>query len=317
MCLLAASAPSPASTQGIEWWASGCARPLKLLSCGVDNTSALTPQPSLTWTDRESAAAGTGDAKSPARIVVDGGTRYQTVYGIGNSLEASTGYNLQLLEPPARTELLRSLFDPDEGIGMSLARITIATSDFTPLPFYSYNDLSDPNATDINLTHFSVARDEAYILPLIKAALAAAEAPGGDTLKLFASPWSPPAWMKTSKRLEGGALLPEHYGTYAKYLIRFLEEYETRGVHLSAMTVQNEPLQNDNKYPTMLLEPKPEAQVIEAMNDVFYRKMSSPLSTLPDVSPPCLGPGNDRSFASVSAQRLAVHFVGHVPREII
>lgn len=226
----------------------------------------------------------------PARVVIDDSTQYQTVYGIGNSLEASTDYNLQLLDPPARTELLRSLFDPDEGIGMSLARITIATSDFTPLPFYSYNDLLDPAGTDINLTHFSVARDETYILPSIKEALAVAQAPGQDTLRLFASPWSAPAWMKTSQRLEGGALLPEYYGTYAKYLIRFLEEYEKRGVHLSAMTVQNEPLQNDSKYPTMLLEPGPEALVIEAMNAVFQGQSFSPLRKLPDVREPLFQP---------------------------
>ena len=78
--------------------------------------------------------------------------------------------------------------------------------------------------------------------------------------------------------------MPEHCLTYAKYLIRFLEEYEKRGVHLSAMTVQNEPLQNDNKYPTMLLEPRPEATVIEAMNAVFNDQRSSPLRKLPDVS---------------------------------
>ena len=92
------------------------------------------------------------------RIDVSGGKRYQQVYGIGTSLEASTDYNLHLLGPEARASLLSDLFDPDVGIGMTLGRVTIATSDFTSLPFYSYDDLADPNATDNNLTHFSVER---------------------------------------------------------------------------------------------------------------------------------------------------------------
>ena len=276
----------------------------------MDNSSALTAQRPLSWASVSSAVAPeAARVVRAARIVVDDSTQYQTVYGIGNSLEASTAYNLQLLDAPARADLLRSLFDPDEGIGMSLARITIATSDFTPLPFYSYNDLPDPGATDINLTHFSVARDEAYILPSIKAALSAAQAPGLDTLKLFASPWSPPAWMKTSKRLGGGALLPEHYSTYAKYLIRFLEEYEQRGVHLAAMTVQNEPLQNDSKYPTMLLEPEPEARVIEAMNAVFNARSSSPLRRLPDVRLPHRSP-----LATCSHLNHLTHSCHRLPR---
>ena len=134
-----AAAPGAA----VQWWVSGCAPPLKLLSCAVSATARLTAQPNLTW------APATDAVPAPTRsgaqqIVVSGAKRYQQIYGIGSSLEASTDYNLHLLGPARRASLLRDLFDPNEGIGMTLARITIATSDFTPPPFYSYDDLDDP-----------------------------------------------------------------------------------------------------------------------------------------------------------------------------
>jgi O-glycosyl hydrolase len=105
---------------------------------------------------------------------------------------------------------------------MTLARVTIATSDFTPPPFYSYDD----GAADPELQRFSVEKDEAFVLPAIKEALSAAGAPGTDTLRLFASPWSAPGWMKDSGVMSGGALRPENNALYAKYLLRFIEEYE-------------------------------------------------------------------------------------------
>ena len=119
----------------------------------------------------------------------------------------------------SRASLLRDLFDPSgDGIGMTLARITIATSDFTPPPFYSYDD----GAADAELQRFSVEKDEAFVLPAIKEALSAAGVPGTDTLRLFASPWSAPGWMKDSGVMSGGKLKPENNALYAKYLLRFI-----------------------------------------------------------------------------------------------
>jgi O-glycosyl hydrolase len=139
-------------------------------------------------------------------------------------------------------------------------------------------------ATDVNLTHFSVERDEAYVLPAIRAGAPAAE----DSLRLFASPWSAPAWMKSSNALGGGTLLKQHRGTYARYLLRFLEAYQQRGVNVSAMTVQNEPLQNDSAYPSMRMLPQVEGEVIEAMTKAFLAQAqgsssATALKRLPDV----------------------------------
>ena len=162
---------------------------------------------------------------------------------------------------------------------MTLARITIATSDFTPPPFYSYDD----GAADPELQRFSIEKDEAFVLPAIKEALSAAGAPGTDTLRLFASPWSAPGWMKDSGVMSGGKLKPENNALYAKYLLRFIEEYERRGVHLSALTVQNEPLQNDKDYPSMKVEPPQEGEIIEALHKVFAEQGSKVVKALPPV----------------------------------
>lgn len=182
---------------------------------------------------------------SQQSTAVPGGlTRYfDQVYGIGTSLEASTSWNMNLLAPPQRATLLKDLFDPEAGVGFSVARITIATSDFTPLPFYSYAD----DGPDPHLATFNVSRDEAYILPAIHDAITAAGGHGRDTLRLFASPWSAPGWMKDSGSMLGGSLLPEYNSVYATYLLRFLQAYHARGVAVDAITIQNEPLQNDSK----------------------------------------------------------------------
>lgn len=206
-------------------------------------------------------------------VVVDAGARFQEVLGIGTSLEASTAFNIARLDASRAAEVLRSLFDVDQGIGLNLARITIGTSDFAPLPFYSYDDLDDPSTSDPTLANFSVAADEASVLPLILGVVNASRSRGSayadDGVLLFASPWSPPAWMKTSHRLEGGGLLPRFHRLYAQYLVSFAEAYARRGVRLHALTVQNEPLAEAGTYPTSLLQPAEEAAVIRLLGPML------------------------------------------------
>ncbi|MFN9952389.1 MAG: hypothetical protein ACK55I_04755, partial [bacterium] len=97
-------------------------------------------------------------------------------------------------------------------------RITIGTSDFCPLPFYSYDDVAI-GEVDLNLERFSTQRDEEYIIPMIQEAIAAAAQGNSDDELLFlASPWSGPAWMKTSGNLSGGIIKEEYYQQYAEYL---------------------------------------------------------------------------------------------------
>jgi glucosylceramidase len=123
------------------------------------------------------------------------------------------------------------------GIGVSALRQPIGSSDFTDEPHYTYDDMP-PGQTDFALAHFSIAHDRAQILPLLRRARAL-----NPRLPVIATPWSPPAWMKTTDSLVGGRLKddPRVYAAYARYLVKFVEAYRAAGVPVDYLTVQNEP----------------------------------------------------------------------------
>lgn len=181
---------------------------------------------------------------SDSSIVVDENTTYQTIIGLGSSLEHSTCYNISLLSPARQEEVIESLVDKDKGIGMNLMRICFGTADFTASPWYSYDDPPE-NRPDPELRHFSIDKDTKYVLPVLKLALKI-----NPDLQFFASPWSPPAWMKTNGSMCGGHLAPEHYEAYAKYLARSILAYQAEGLDIIAITPQNEPEYFPETYPT-------------------------------------------------------------------
>lgn len=180
------------------------------------------------------------------QINLDPARRYQSILGMGGSLEHATCYNLSKLSDEKRAEVIQSLVDPVTGIGMNLMRLCIGTSDFVGEPYYSYNDLP-PGETDLALEKFSIEKDRAYVLPAVK--LAQEKNPD---LLFFASPWSPPGWMKTNGNLAGGKVRPEFYDVYARYLIKFLDAYAAEGIPVHAITLQNEPQHIDPDYTTTL-----------------------------------------------------------------
>src|SRR5262249_21384969 len=149
--------------------------------------------------------------------------------------EHSTCSNLFRLTLSEREQAIEDLVSPSTGIGMNLMRVCIGTSDFAGEDWYSYDDLL-PGQNDPELSHFSIDPDRAYILPVLKVAKQK-----NPDLLFFASPWSPPGWMKTTGNMIGGELLPKWYATYARYLVRFIEAYEAEGIPIHGITVQNEP----------------------------------------------------------------------------
>jgi glucosylceramidase len=173
------------------------------------------------------------DEHSPA-ILVDPSKAFQTIEGIGGALTDASAETFAKLPPERQRELLTAYYDPEKGIGYSLARTHIHSCDFSS-ESYSY----DETAGDTALAHFSIAHDQRHKIPFIKAAIAAA----GGSLKLFASPWSPPAWMKTNgSMLHGGKLRPEYRDAWAQYFVRFVQEYDKAGIPIWGLTVQNEPM---------------------------------------------------------------------------
>ena len=130
-------------------------------------------------------------------------------------------------------EILTAFFDDEKGIGYNFSRTNIASCDFSSA---SYNYVEE---NDSALTTFSVQHDEQYRIPFIKEAI---EAAGGE-LKMFVSPWSPPAWMKSNNNvLRGGTLLEQYKPAWAKYYVKFIEEYEKRDIPVWGLSVQNEPM---------------------------------------------------------------------------
>lgn len=168
-------------------------------------------------------------------IVIQPGIRYQRILGMGASLEPTTCFNLSQLSEIDRDTVMTKLADPEQGIGMNLMRICIGTPDFTGDPWYSYCDLPE-GQVDKALERFSIAKDRDYIIPVLKLALAK-----NPKLLFIASPWSPPGWMKSTGSMIGGFLLPEYQEVYARYFVRFIEEYAKEGIPIHAVTVQNEP----------------------------------------------------------------------------
>ncbi len=166
-------------------------------------------------------------------IALDPDAQYQEIIGFGGAFTEAAAVTLYKLPPEKQTELLRAYFDPAAGHSYSLCRTHINSCDFS-LGNYAYAEVPG----DAELEHFSIERDRQALIPMIKAAFDAA----GDALKLLASPWSPPAWMKTNGEMNhGGKLKPEYRATWAEYYCRYIQAYAGEGVPIWGLTVQNEP----------------------------------------------------------------------------
>ena len=166
-------------------------------------------------------------------VFVDPAKRFQPLLGIGGAITDSTAEVYATLSPAKQAEFMRAYYDGKDGIGYSLARTTIHSSDFSSAS-YTYIDEGDKA-----LATFSIDHDRKARLPMIKQAIAAA----GGALPLYASPWSAPAFMKTNKHmLRGGVLLPEYRDAWANYYVKFIQAYEKEGVPIWGITVQNEPM---------------------------------------------------------------------------
>ena len=164
-------------------------------------------------------------------ISVVPGIEYQQMLGFGGAFTEASAYNFMRLSPAQRDKLAKAYFSPTEGIGLNFCRVGIGANDF------SLNDSAYVAPDDIHLSTFSIDRDRKYIVPMIKAAQKYC-----PQLYLMATPWSPPAFMKTSgQTIKGGMLKPEYRDTWASYVVRFLEEYRKEGIEFYCMSVQNEP----------------------------------------------------------------------------
>lgn len=171
--------------------------------------------------------------------------RHQPILGFGGTFTDSDVYNFMRMDKEERTNALKALFDPNEGAGWNLMRISFGSTDWDRnWNFYTYDDMPEGHKDDSLLSHFSVEEDiKRGHFQLFREALQI-----NPELKFHASVWSPPAWMKDNDKLISyGTILPAYYNAYAQYLIKSIEAYKKEGIDILAISPQNEPLCNDGR----------------------------------------------------------------------
>jgi len=238
-------------------------------------------------------------AAAVLEVRIDAAARRQTVLGFGAAL---TDAAVEVIRrSPVRDQLLRELFGGAPGLALAMVRVPIGASDFSRR-HYSLDDVST-GQSDPTLTHFRLDPEGVGTIGLLKAVHAI-----NPQLRIVASPWSAPAWMKSSRGLIGGSLEPKFYDAYAHYLLRFAQEYAAAGLPLYALTVQNEPRFEPKDYPGMLFP--------AAARQIFLRDHLGPLLAASHDAPLVLDWDHNWSHAeepqAVLEDRSAARYVGGV-----
>lgn len=207
----------------------------------ADGSKVIAPSASASMTGRRLATD----------ITVTPSTQAQRFSGAGASITESSASVIDTLPAAQRQQLITQLFGAS-GLHLSYLRQPLGASDFVAKqPFYTYEDT--PGA-------FDYSRDQGDILPLVQAALQA-----NPQLELMGTPWSAPAWMKSSGTLSGGTLGSDQVDAYADYLVQVAKDYAAAGVPLADITVQNEPGLSA-AYPSMTLSVSQQAEVLRAVD---------------------------------------------------
>jgi len=228
-----------ASAQGVDVWLTT-----------ADRTSLLAhPSQPLAWNKLLNADSNV------SIITVNKKVRVQQMEGFGFALTGGSAELLMRMKPEARASLLRELFTSDgTSIGVSYLRVSIGSSDMNERVF-TYDDLPK-GGQDPQLAHFDLGPDRSDVVPVLKEILAI-----NPKITILGSPWSAPSWMKTNGLPKAGSLLPEMYGVYAQYFVRYLRAMAEQGIPITAITVQNEPL-NANNTPSMVVTAQEEDRFI-------------------------------------------------------
>jgi glucosylceramidase len=230
---------------------------LPLPSLAQDTSLWLTkPDHSAQLAEQSPKLAFSKEAPAGQVIDVNSAKTFQTIDGFGFALTGGSAMLLHHMDAAKRAALLHNLFASEgDGIGVSYLRVTVGSSDMND-HVYSYDDLAE-GQTDPDMQHFSLAPDEADVIPVLKEILAI-----NPKIKILASPWSAPLWMKTTGKAQGGVLLPEYFSAYAKYWVKYIEGMKDHGITIDALTIQNEPL-NEKNTPSMVMLAPEQADFIE------------------------------------------------------
>lgn len=186
-----------------------------------------------------------------AEISINASNKYQTIDGFGGTLTGSSAYLIKNMEASARQNVLKELFDTKEGIGLESLRISIGASDFS-MALYTYCDKE-------GIENFAIPEiDKRDLIPVLKEILVI-----NPNIKIIASPWSPPAWMKSSKILNKGTLIgKEIYDAYSDYFVKYIQTMTAEGIKIDAITLQNEADFESGVHPSMKMTWQEQAEII-------------------------------------------------------
>ncbi|PIL22448.1 hypothetical protein GSI_15136 [Ganoderma sinense ZZ0214-1] len=204
-----------------------------------------------------------------ADIVITDTSTYQSVWGFGASLTDSSAQILNNLKASAPStnstnywSLLNYLFDPTDGAnsaGFSYLRIPLGASDFSA-SLYSFDDTSD----DTSLSNFNINKAPSYLYSVLNDIRSI-----NNVLRIHILPWSPPGWMKDSGTMNGGNFLSNYTTVYASYLLKALQGYQSKGISIYAISIQNEPENSNPTYPTCKVSASQEAAIGIALRSLM------------------------------------------------
>jgi glucosylceramidase len=191
-----------------------------------------------------------------ATIRIDTTQTYQTIDGFGFALTGGSAMLINSLASDKKDALLKNLFLTDSSyIGVSYLRISIGASDLSAEPF-TYDEVA-AGLRDDNLQSFSITRENTDLIPLLQKIVAL-----NPAIKIIATPWTAPTWMKTNNNFVGGSLRTDCYDAYARYFVKYLKAMKDAGITIDAITPQNEPL-NAYNNPAMLMQAEEQISFIK------------------------------------------------------
>jgi glucosylceramidase len=212
----------------------------------TDGRKKLAPVSGIFWRPAGAAHAAT--------VVIREDETFQSILGFGAALTDSSCYVIDQMPSDARGALMHELFHPSR-LNLTVCRGAMGASDYAT-HVYSYDDSA---TADPGLKHFSIEHDRKYILPVMREARAM-----NPDFFLFASPWSPPGWMKANGSMLGGSMRKKWLGAYADYFVKFIRAYEAEKVPVRAVTVQNEvDTDQDGRMPACIWPQELEVEFIE------------------------------------------------------
>jgi glucosylceramidase len=203
-------------------------------------------------------------AKEPI-IDIDDSKTFQTIDGFGFAVTGGSAQLLMHMSPDKRAAILRELYaDDGNNIGSSYIRVSVGSSDMND-HVYSYDDMPE-GQTDPTMAKFSLDPDKEDVIPVLKEILAI-----NPKIKILASPWSAPLWMKTTGVARGGVLKPEYFAAYADYLVKYIQGMQAAGIPIDTLTIQNEPLNEKNTPSMLMLESEQEDFIKNHLGPAFKK----------------------------------------------